>query len=335
MTTKIGVVIPYFQRTPSILAKAVSSVLAQNLPSSCTVHVVVVDDESPIPATDELATMVYPPSFTLEMLSQHNAGPGAARNTALDRLDCLAVDFVAFLDSDDIWRPEHIRTALAALGNDADLYFSNHTRFNIATSFFEEKSAPESALNCNSGLMQMEPLVGDIYRWTSSYAAKAFSNEYVSQTSTVVARWDRVRGLRFDSRLRGAGEDALFWVDIALVSREIRFSKKALVHCGTGVNIFHGAYDWHSKAGTNKFGYLILMSTKIRQRGFLSKASKQNARKAELVFAYLTVRGIFRGHKPDGALFRSLLVVNPAVLARMPFRCLQYLVIRKNVDWSK
>ena len=42
----IAVVIPYFQREPGILAKALKSVLASEAVED--VHVIVVDDESPV-----------------------------------------------------------------------------------------------------------------------------------------------------------------------------------------------------------------------------------------------------------------------------------------------
>jgi len=333
--TKLGVVIPYFQREPQILSDAVASVLRQNLPPDCTVHIVIIDDESPISATNELAGMRCPPGFDVHIVWQANAGPGAARNAALDELDRLAIDFVAFLDSDDIWRPDHLRTALFALGSDADFYFSNHTRFNIATSFFEDKTSTESALSSNSGVERFGPPSGNIYQWTSTYAAEAFAQEYVSQTSTVVARWEKARALRFDTELRNAGEDALFWIDLALVSRKIKFSKNALVHCGRGINIFHGTYNWHSRAGTDKFGYLVLMAAKIRTRGVMGQRSKNNAEKAELIFSYLTIRGLFRGRAPNPTLLRSLLAANPIAVLRMPLRFFQYLVIRKKIDWSE
>jgi succinoglycan biosynthesis protein ExoW len=332
--TKLGVVIPYFQLEPQILSDAVASVLGQNLPPDCTVHIVIVDDESPVSAHEELAGTSCPSGFEIHIVCQANAGPGAARNAALEQLDGLAIDFVAFLDSDDIWQPYHLRSALLALGSDADFYFSNHTRFNIATSFFEDKTSTESALSENSGVESFGPPLGNVYRWTSTYAAEAFAQEYVSQTSTVVARWERARALRFDTDLKNAGEDALFWIDLAMVSRAIKFSRSALVHCGRGINIFHGAYNWHSNAGTDKFGYLVLMGAKIRARGVMGERSRKNAEKAELIFSYLTIRGLFEGRAPNRALFRSLFAANPITVLRMPLRFFQYLVIRKKIDWS-
>ena len=51
----IGVVIPYFQREPGILRRALASVLRQRGVEQ--VAVVVVDDASPVPASAEVASL--------------------------------------------------------------------------------------------------------------------------------------------------------------------------------------------------------------------------------------------------------------------------------------
>ena len=52
----ITVVIPYFQREPGILARALASIAAQQA-CPLSVHVIVVDDASPVPADAEIAGM--------------------------------------------------------------------------------------------------------------------------------------------------------------------------------------------------------------------------------------------------------------------------------------
>ncbi len=48
------------------------------------------------------------------MIRQPNSGPGAARNRGIA---ASRAEFVAFLDADDEWLPDHLATALAALRN--------------------------------------------------------------------------------------------------------------------------------------------------------------------------------------------------------------------------
>jgi succinoglycan biosynthesis protein ExoW len=119
----ITVVIPYFQRSPGVLRKALVSVAAQE---GCPLplHVIVVDDASPIPAEGEVAAAALPSSITLRVIQQLNGGPGAARNTALDAAP-ENTQYIAFLDSDDEWSSDHLTRAVAALEQGFDFYFAD------------------------------------------------------------------------------------------------------------------------------------------------------------------------------------------------------------------
>ena len=75
----ITVVIPYFQREPGILARALASIAAQQA-CPLPVHVIVVDDASPVPTAQELASVGRVP-YTVQVVQQPNGGPGSARNT--------------------------------------------------------------------------------------------------------------------------------------------------------------------------------------------------------------------------------------------------------------
>ena len=80
MTDKIAVIIPYYQREPNILRRAVQSVCAQEGVSD--LEVFVVDDGSPVSARKELSDLFVPPHVSLKILEQDNAGPGAARTNS-------------------------------------------------------------------------------------------------------------------------------------------------------------------------------------------------------------------------------------------------------------
>src|SRR5688572_21207423 len=96
---KLTVVIPYYQKEPGILRRALASVFAQTLEDF---HVLVIDDESPYPIADELAGLAQEKRERITVIRQPNGGPGGARNTGLDNVPADS-DFVAFLDSDDVW----------------------------------------------------------------------------------------------------------------------------------------------------------------------------------------------------------------------------------------
>lgn len=81
----ISVVIPFFQRKPGLLAAAVKSAL--NHKGGRDIRLVVVDDGSPIPASDELSFLPPDQWATVTVIRQINQGVAAARNAGLDALD--------------------------------------------------------------------------------------------------------------------------------------------------------------------------------------------------------------------------------------------------------
>lgn len=98
MSPRFSVVIPTFNRADSIL-----STLDSCFNQTCdSLEVIVVDDGS----TDHtLKTLEQIDNDRLVVVSQDNAGPAAARNHGMQK---ARGDYIAFLDSDDIWYPEFL-----------------------------------------------------------------------------------------------------------------------------------------------------------------------------------------------------------------------------------
>lgn len=90
----ISVVIPTHNRS-HLLARALASL--PDGPDSL-LEVIVVDDGS----TDDTGSVVRNSGRKVLFLRQGQAGPGAARNLGLD---AASGEYVAFLDSDDVWLP--------------------------------------------------------------------------------------------------------------------------------------------------------------------------------------------------------------------------------------
>jgi glycosyltransferase involved in cell wall biosynthesis len=105
MFAKVSVIIPTFNRGP-VLAGAVDSVLAQLVRE---IEVIVVDDGS-TDGTRELVQERYGHERRVRYVYQPNAGASAARNAGLDLANGA---YIAFLDSDDAWKPWHLTLALA------------------------------------------------------------------------------------------------------------------------------------------------------------------------------------------------------------------------------
>ena len=106
----VSVVIPTYNRR-SYLAEALASVLAQ---SRAADEIIVVDDGS----TDDTAEMIRDRFPTVRYVWQANAGASAARNRGIGMAQG---QFLAFLDSDDLWTPEKLSLQLAAFATDPGL----------------------------------------------------------------------------------------------------------------------------------------------------------------------------------------------------------------------
>lgn len=105
----VSVIIPFYNRD-RYLAEAIDSVLAQTYPA---IELIGVDDGS----TDHSA-QVAQRHLPLHYCYQPNGGIAAARNTGIG----LATgEFLAFLDSDDIWVKEKLALQLAAFAADPEL----------------------------------------------------------------------------------------------------------------------------------------------------------------------------------------------------------------------
>lgn len=103
----VSVIMPTFNRE-EFLAPAVESVFAQTFTDW---ELIVADDGSDAPTQRYLQTLHDPPRIRVLPLV-HSGRPGAVRNAALRS---ARGEFVAFLDSDDLWLPRKLETQVASL----------------------------------------------------------------------------------------------------------------------------------------------------------------------------------------------------------------------------
>jgi glycosyltransferase involved in cell wall biosynthesis len=96
VTGTVSVVIPCYN-VEAFIGEAIGSVLTQTRPA---LEILVVDDAS----TDRTAEIIERQPVELIRLDR-NRGPSTARNAAIRR---ARGDYVAFLDADDVWDPEHL-----------------------------------------------------------------------------------------------------------------------------------------------------------------------------------------------------------------------------------
>lgn len=330
---RVAIIIPYFQREEGILARAVASVMAQHLPPNLALHVLVIDDASPRPATADLADLQMVPGVTLEVVQQTNAGPGGARNRGLDIAEQQGnFDFVAFLDSDDIWRPTHLQDALSALNRGYDFYCCDNSRDGIFARFSEDVALLNDhgrALAARATTLDPE---GPVLGFAAHELDDEFVTGYLSHTSTVVLRAARIRGLRFDPELRNASEDRMFWLTVVLSGAPVVISWRCNVSCGRGVNVFFAAYDWNQPATLERIGCQLLFAEKLIRMPVMTPSraafARNRARTTRRAYSFLFLRTVMRGRKPPLQSFWRLLRLDPLLLLRMPALFIAVLVDR-------
>jgi hypothetical protein len=108
--TTISVIIPTYNYA-RFLGEAIDSVLAQTWPA---LEIIVVDDGS----TDDTPRILAGYGDRIRVIRQENLGASAARNIGIA---AARGEWVAFLDSDDLWQPRKLECDAARIAADPDL----------------------------------------------------------------------------------------------------------------------------------------------------------------------------------------------------------------------
>lgn len=117
----VSVIIPAYNAV-GFIVEALDSVLAQTFRDR---EIIVINDGSP--DTDALERVLDGYREDIVYLKQENRGPGGARNAGILR---ARGEYVALLDSDDLWLPDYLAVQMEMLRADPslDLVYAN-TRF--------------------------------------------------------------------------------------------------------------------------------------------------------------------------------------------------------------
>lgn len=324
---KVGIVIPFYQRSSGILPRALNSIREQVLPPGTELEVVVIDDQSPIPAKAEMAGFDASERIRWHRLEQPNGGPGAARNTGIDWLDDDDIDYLAFLDSDDEWRPDHLANALAALQAGGDFYFSDHSRTGDCRSYFnDDRNVRETMRGITADPAGVE--INGARLFTPNSINDAMLENYLSQTSTVVLRRTALGSLRFDPELRNAGEDYMLWLQLALGGARICISDRIAVACGAGINMYHGSYDWDSTIILMRLSSEIAFHRKL-QKLPLGKARANVQKKFQecrRLYAYLLLKRAATRTLPASTGLSTVMRHDPLLVAQAPLLVAQFVL---------
>lgn len=188
----VSAVIPAFDSAATLDA-AIRSVLDQEHP---VCEVVVVDDGS----RDGSAALAESFGEPVRCIRQENAGAAAARNRGIR---VARGDWIAFLDSDDVWLPGRLARQLELVSRHPELqWVAGRLSWLAADGRRFAYRQPEADALLHDGVL------------TDTLAALALS--WCISTDTILVRreaLERVAG--FDARLR-TGEDRDLWIRLAL-----------------------------------------------------------------------------------------------------------------------
>ncbi|PCI70453.1 MAG: hypothetical protein COB26_02885 [Piscirickettsiaceae bacterium] len=309
----IAVIIPYYQKEAGILRATVKSALQQRGVNNYTI--IVVDDDSPIPAEKEIADLVAENTGKLKIIHQANAGPGAARNKGIDSVEGGA-KYIAFLDSDDVWMEGHLENALFALEQGYDFYFSD---FYFAD--YKECSVFERAGKIKSEDHQCINEERAVYRYMGSMMDQILIKGNVIGTPTVVYRYQKYPDLRFREQFYN-GQDYVFWLDFAQTGGSIVVSFLKECDCGVGLNIYAGA-GWGTERSLERLSNELYLWSSVKK--MYSLTPEQDASNAQKLASIreMVVKDIFHRlvnlKKIKLNVLKKLLVSEPSFVYTVPW----------------
>ncbi len=301
------IIIPFYQRDDGILRRALASAFAQSFQDF---DIIVVDDQSPYPPASELAPLSAEERGRITVVSQPNAGPGGARNTGLDHVGA-DTRYVAFLDSDDIWTPDHLKNAFTAMDTlGGDCYWASIE--GGAEFDYHFGIAALAKIDGARQLMETPHILS-----VPDIAGVMINDWAFLHMSCMVIGRPLIETVRFDAALRLAAEDVLFFCDCMLAAKQVLLCADAGALRGEGINIFHGVDNTSPEYLKQQF--ITWMALDRLESRFASRpheiatirSYKSRARKQAL---WGQVGKLKRRRRPDFGLLARWLVQDPRLI---------------------
>lgn len=215
MTPLISVVIPTYN-APSLLLETLNSVFAQTLTDF---EVVVINDGS----TDDTVERLRSVRDRIRLITQTNAGIGAARNRGIDE---ARGKYVALLDHDDLFLPGKLAAQAA--------FLESHSGCSACGVPWSRSDAPDECQFSLDATVDPQGIVQRPIR-------KLTDGQYFLVSSSIMFNRERARGLRyltapnciedipFQLGLFGRGEFGMAGREIQMIYRvhATNFSKRA------------------------------------------------------------------------------------------------------------
>ena len=194
--TMISVVITTYKRGPSLVARAIDSVLCQTYRD---IELIIVDDSSAeYQFREDVQAMVLERKTTTDgirikyIAHDENRGACAARNTGLS---VAKGDFIAYLDDDDEWLPQKLEKQITLMHNaDVALVYCGSVTQNDETGVSTNKET-------------------DYYR--GCVHQKLLYGNFIGSTSFPLIRTDCLKGIDgFDEQMQSA-QDYDVWIRLS------------------------------------------------------------------------------------------------------------------------
>jgi succinoglycan biosynthesis protein ExoW len=154
-----------------------------------------------------------------------------------------------------------------------DFYFADHYQLGQTVSAFKRAGRIDPERHF--------PIAGNLRRYDGDMFDQILCGNIIG-TSTVVYRFSKFPTLRFREEFVNAGEDYIFWLEMAKLTERIVFSAECECTYGEGVNIFAGS-GWGTEQSLTRLHYEIKFKRALPRLFHLTAAQGNAARDAVAV----------------------------------------------------
>ena len=197
----VSVIIPAYN-VADFIGETLDSVLAQKFTDF---EIIVINDGSP--DTDQLERALHQYWQNIVYIKQPSLGAGQARNTGIRH---ARGELIAFLDGDDIWKPDFLASQVAFLGRGYDMVYCDANQFGM-----------RSVLR--KTFMDEAPSAGDVTALSLlDYSCNVLTSATVTTKASLIAA-----GLFEDARTKA--HDFHLWVRMAKTGAKIGYQRKQLL----------------------------------------------------------------------------------------------------------
>ena len=204
---KVSVIIPSYKTAP-LIARCLDTVMAQTFQDF---EAIIVNDGSP--DTPELEEVLQPYMDRIVYIKQENKRCAGARNTAIR---AARGEYLAFLDSDDTWYPEHLASQMKQFADDPSLDLVYCDSLLVGDPTRESRFMERCPSN---GLANFDSLIVEQCQ--------------IPISTVVVRKQSIVKAGGFDEKLPRC-DDYDMWVRTAFHGAKIGYIRKLTVHMYIG-----------------------------------------------------------------------------------------------------